>query len=72
MGSEHSLALLVLLGVPVAAGQGTELAACAGLSLLALPDRAALSPQGGTGGGSDVPGAPLCQHPLCEGALGPC
>lgn len=72
MGSRHSLAVLgapwlclVLLGIPVAAGQGTELAACTGLSLLALPDWAALCPQAGTGGAVGCLG-----HP-CAGTLSP-
>lgn len=70
MGSRHSLAVLVLLGVPVAAGQGPELAVGAGLSLWHSLARLLCVPRWALGV-CGVPGAPLCPHPLSEGALGP-
>lgn len=76
MGSGHSLAALVLLGCPRSSlvcpcGHRAEPGVCTGLSLLALPDKAALCPQAGPGGAVGCLGHPCAGTPLSEGALGP-
>lgn len=62
MGSGHCLAVLVLLGVPVATVQGPELAVGTGLSLWHLLARLLLSP-GGHWGSVGCLGHP-CAHTL--------